>query len=30
MLGALIEYLQTTQRVTTECRDGVFLYTKKG
>lgn len=29
MLGALIEYLQTAQRVTTECRDGVFIYTKK-
>ena len=29
MLGALIEFLQTTQRVTTECRDGVFIYTKK-
>ena len=28
MLGALIEFLQTTQRVTTECRDGVFVYTK--
>lgn len=29
MLGALIEYLQATQRVTTECKDGVFIYTKK-
>ena len=28
MLGALIEFLQTTRRVTTECRDGVFIYTK--
>ena len=28
MLGSLIEFLQTTRRVTTECRDGVFVYTK--
>ncbi len=28
MIGALIEYLQTTRKVTTECRDGVFVYTK--
>ncbi len=29
MIAALIEYLQTTRRVTTQCVDGVFIYTKK-